>query len=472
MTLERQRPVLGHVAMLLVGTFLCLIGLTGCKDAIVAPIPETDVEAHGSTAPGTEAPGTEAPGTDTSGTYTPDPEVPVDAASGPTFRHMELLDQAVRNSGKDGGTVELVLGLQGLASADEVLHRYQLLDDVLHRYDFKYVFNGLAVSVPNKKLSNFLRHLRTDTDIRWVEPALALPKARSYSHANARGKQTISWGVLQTGALLSSARAGDGQGAIDGVDVYILDTGVSSSDVNVVEQRDFTDSEAQDKDGHGTHVAAIAGGIDNEMGTVGIAPGARVHSFKVVGPNNTADMATVVYAIDEVTRIKRENPSRPMVVSIALGANVNTSDYNSLDEAIQASTEAGVVYVVAAGNDYVDASNVTPAHTAEAITVGAQALPNQFAPFSNFGPAVDLLAPGADILAVEPDHGRKVKKLCLTSGTSMAAAHVVGAAALYLSEHPDATPAQVRDALVSAAKSGVSGVPSQTTNKALYVGVF
>lgn len=137
----------------------------------------------------------------------------------------------------------------------------------------------------------------------------------------------------------------------------------------------------------------------------------------------------------------------------------------SLHQAIKASVEAGITYVVAAGNASADASNFIPAAYDEVITVSALAdfdgqprgkssptcssdqldRDDTFWDFSNYGSAVDLIAPGVCIRSTWKDGGYET-----ISGTSMASPHVAGAAALYLVSHPDASPSQVKSALQSA----------------------
>ncbi|MEO1632423.1 MAG: S8 family serine peptidase, partial [Bacteroidota bacterium] len=126
-----------------------------------------------------------------------------------------------------------------------------------------------------------------------------------------------------------------------------------------------------------------------------------------------------------------------------------------------------------AGNDGADASTYSPAHVAEAITVGAYDQENRFASFSNYGPSVDLLAPGDLVVSLthlpaEASAGESI----LMSGTSMATPHAVGAAALYLHQHPNATPLAVKAALLGYSREGVHGVPANTTTRTLHVGDF
>ncbi|NNE34680.1 MAG: S8 family serine peptidase, partial [Rhodothermales bacterium] len=158
--------------------------------------------------------------------------------------------------------------------------------------------------------------------------------------------------------------------------------------------------------------------------------------------------------------------------NISFGADIGTTEYNALDHAVASAVAQGVVVVVAAGNDGIDAATVTPAHVREAITVGAfESTPATFASFSNFGDVVDILAPGVDILSMSTEAGRSAPP-ALMSGTSTAAPHVAGAAALLLARTPALTPAEVQDAIVSAAQARsltIYGAPANTTNLSLWV---
>ncbi len=140
----------------------------------------------------------------------------------------------------------------------------------------------------------------------------------------------------------------------------------------------------------------------------------------------------------------------------------------ALDAAVKASIDAGITYAVAAGNDSSDACSASPADQPDAITVGATDDKDAKATFSNFGRCVDVFAPGVDITSVgitAPDSTAKM------SGTSMATPHVAGGIALYLSEHPDAKPADVAKALVGTATPDKVGDPGTgSPNKLLFVG--
>ncbi len=251
----------------------------------------------------------------------------------------------------------------------------------------------------------------------------------------------------------------------------MIDSGVSSSDLNVVDAIDFRGSEfdPSDGDGHGTHVAGTIAALDDDDGVVGIAPGARVHNLRVLDQDGSTDVSVVIAAMEHVIAARNARPTTPMVVNLSIGEDVGTTELTALDQAIETAIDLGVVVVVAAGNQRVDASRVTPAHVPGALTVGAFDAAGGFAPFSNFGPMVDLLAPGVDVVSLEP--GDKSKKATM-SGTSSAAPHVAGAAALYLSAHPDASPEQVRQALLDASRGPVAFTPAGTSARSLWVGDF
>ncbi len=410
---------------------------------------------------------------------------------GPKFRHQHLFDQALtrRSAGKSQSSDDLhlivkladhVVDKQKVLERYRVMDRYKVLDRyrVLDRFDYNSVFNGWAWQIEDSlgttDFDPFLAELTQDPDILWFEPDFDVDSPPSNASPGAQGQQ-IPWSVAAIGGTQSWAVSGDGTGSVD-IDLYVLDTGIANADnddpnddLALVENLDFREdmNDAVDHDGHGTHVAGIAAAVDDNDGLVGVAPGARIHNLKVLGDNGRSDVSIVIAAVEHITAQKQANPSVPIVVNMSLGEDIGTPDYSALDEAIQASAAAGVVYVVAAGNAGKDAATVTPAKVTEAITVGSYDLTNRFSSFSNWGPKVDILAPGEDIVSLSPSGAGAPVEM---SGTSMAAAHVSGAAALYLAQHPSATPAQVRQALLDAAKANVTDVPSGTTNKSVWVG--
>lgn len=335
--------------------------------------------------------------------------------------------------------------------AGEVASTYGLNLEHVYRYTIK----GFAAEIPEDKLIA----LRNDPRINYIEEDGIV-----YAFA-----QTLPWGVDRIDADISSTKAGDGSGSVTGVRVYIIDTGIQLNhpDLNVVGGVDFTGKgTADDGNGHGTHVAGIVGAKDNDSYVVGVAPGVELFAVKVLGDNGSGSFSNVIAGVDFVTQQKLNNPNLPMVANMSLGARTGTS-YNSLDYAVVNSINAGVVYTIAAGNDGQDAKFYSPAHVKEAITVGAYDESNKFATFSNWGSLLDINAPGVRILSTYI--GSSTATL---SGTSMAAPHVAGTAALYLSGNPNATPQQVRDRLVADGKAWVSVNRKNTTKLSVYAGNY
>ena len=244
------------------------------------------------------------------------------------------------------------------------------------------------------------------------------------------------------------------------VDIAVLDTGVSLDhpDLNVYRDVTFINgtTTGNDDNGHGSHVAGIAAAKDNDVGIVGIAPGARIWAIKVCDSFGeckiTNQIKGIEYAIQhaneiDVLNISVENPNSP-----------------ALNNIINAAVKAGITVVVSAGNHGKDASATSPANNHNVITVSAigdsdgvcgaagpdltlddnSTIPDDaFAFFSNFGPAVKIATPGVNILSTYNGTGYAVD-----SGTSMAAPYVSGAAALYKAQHPYAMPSEVTAAVL------------------------
>jgi subtilisin family serine protease len=180
----------------------------------------------------------------------------------------------------------------------------------------------------------------------------------------------------------------------------------------------------------------------------------------VLDCNGSGSYSTIIAGIDWVS----SHASKGSVANMSLGGSASTA----VDDAVRRSIAAGVTYAVAAGNSNADACSSSPARTAEAITVGATDSNDARASFSNYGSCVDVFAPGVGITSA---YGSGDTATARMSGTSMASPHVAGAAALILSANPSATPAQVRELLVSSAVSGkVTNAGTGSPNKLLYAG--
>lgn len=243
-----------------------------------------------------------------------------------------------------------------------------------------------------------------------------------------------------------------------GVHIYVIDTGVRDS------HREFggrigggysavrDGRGTRDCNGHGTHVAGTAAG-----GEYGVARQATLHAVRVLGCNGSGSNADVIAGVDWVAR----NARKPAVANMSLGGGAS----RALDRAVRDAIRAGVVFVAAAGNSDTDACDSSPARLPEALTVAASTRRDTRAEFSNKGECVDLFAPGEGISSSWHSDDRATRSL---SGTSMAAPHVAGAAALYLATHQQAAPDSVAKALLQQAASGKLRATSGSPNRLLH----
>ena len=247
------------------------------------------------------------------------------------------------------------------------------------------------------------------------------------------------------------------------VDIAVVDSGISKShpELNVYRDVSFVNetTSGDDDDGHGSHVAGTAAAKDNSFGVVGVAPGARLWALKVCY-DNRCPVSDQIKAMDYIIQHADEID----VVNISL----ESPRSKLLDRAVnKVVSEGGITVVAAAGNEARDTKFNSPARSPDVIAVSAIAdsdgkcgglgrttiggADDHFANFSNFGSDVDLAAPGVDIISTynKGDYG-------LESGTSMAAPHVTGYAALYKADNPLATPSEVKSALLQTAATSTT----------------
>jgi serine protease len=231
------------------------------------------------------------------------------------------------------------------------------------------------------------------------------------------------------------------------VNVYVIDTGILNSHVEFEGRAQSgidtidDDSDSTDCNGHGTHVAGTIGGK-----TYGVAKKVKLFGVRVLDCEGSGQYSDVIAGVDWVTA----NHVKPAVVNMSLGGPVS----QALDDAIKNSIQAGITYVVAAGNENQDACNSSPAGVAQALTVGSTDSADKRSSFSNHGSCVNIMAPGSRILSATHTSNSATETL---SGTSMAAPHVAGVAALYLSSQPQASPQNVFETLRSNSVSNKIG---------------
>ncbi|AEV87684.1 peptidase [Actinoplanes sp. SE50] len=268
------------------------------------------------------------------------------------------------------------------------------------------------------------------------------------------------WGldrIDQRSATLSKTYTATDDGSA--VHAYVIDTGIrithSEFGGRASYGYDFADGDrvASDCNGHGTHVAGTIGGA-----RYGVAKKVQLVAVRVLGCDGGGSISDVIDGVDWVT----EHAIKPAVANMSMGGSVS----RSLDYAVQESIASGVTYVVAAGNEDDDARWSSPADVPAAITVGATDSRDRRASFSNYGSGVDLFAPGVDIRSSVADSNTATD---VYSGTSMAAPHVAGAAALLLDANPSLTPGQVRDRLVANATTGRVADRMGSPNRLLFV---
>lgn len=343
-------------------------------------------------------------------------------------------------------------------------HLQEFTIDVL--YVYRFALRGYA-TITTREVAVALNE---DPRVAWIE----LDGAVSASG------QVVPFGIDRIDAERSSIARIDGRDERVEVDVAVIDSGVDLDhpDLHVAPGTGKNCSllglaEAvppEDVRGHGTIVAGIIGALDNGVGVVGVAPGARIWPVKVLNDDGRGHISQVVCGVDYVTAHAEEIE----VANMSLGGDggddgrCGQRDQDALHKAICASVEEGVTYVVGAGNDSKDAATLKPAAYDEVITVSSLTdydgapggrgerssdcvlpidLPpldedDSFSDFSNYGTDIDFIAPGRCILstAAGGTYG-------WGTGTSVAAPHVAGAAALFKALHRAALPKTIKKAL-------------------------
>jgi subtilisin family serine protease/lysophospholipase L1-like esterase len=283
------------------------------------------------------------------------------------------------------------------------------------------------------------RRLAADPAVAYVEPNQLVRAADTQPSPPSWGLDRVDQRSLPLDSSYTSPNSGSG------VHAYIIDSGIrithadfggrASSGFDAVDG-----GAADDCNGHGTHVAGTVGGA-----TYGVAKDVSLVAVRVLDCAGAGTSAYLLAGLDWVAA----NAVKPAVVNVSVSlAGVDSA----VDSAVANSIASGVVYAVAAGNDNADACTRSPAHASAALAVGATTSDDARAPYSNYGSCVDLFAPGSDITSAgySDDTATTVR-----SGTSMATAHVAGAAALALAANPAWTPSQVGAYLLGNATTGV-----------------
>ncbi|MFE6838335.1 S8 family peptidase [Streptomyces sp. NPDC057705] len=355
--------------------------------------------------------------------------------------------------------------VHGLGVADAVDGSFVvILDASANKEDLAKKYGGKLERSYGSQVNGFSASGMTVKEAKRLaaDPAVGTVVQNKRFRINETQEKPPSWGLDR---IDQAATAGDDKytypdGGGAGVTAYVIDTGVriSHKDFGGRAAHGFdaidNDDTADDGNGHGTHVAGTIAGTAH-----GVAKKAKVVAVRVLDDNGSGTTEQVVAGIDWVTK----NHSGPSVANMSLGGGAD----EALDAAVKRAVASGVTFSVAAGNESSDAGQGSPSRVPEALTVASSTEDDQQSDFSNFGSVVDLYAPGSEITSAWKDSDTAVKTI---SGTSMAAPHVAGAAALYLAAHPSATPADTAAALTGGATKGAIKNPSSgTANKLLKV---
>ncbi|MGW6568097.1 S8 family peptidase [Streptomyces sp. NPDC054975] len=352
------------------------------------------------------------------------------------------------------------LGVEGAVAGSYIV----LLDEKADKGDLAKEYGGTLRRSYDSAVNGFSVNGLSETEAKRLaaDPAVAKVVQNKKFSINATQENPPSWGLDRVD---QAETAGDKKytypdGGGEGVTAYVIDTGVRTT------HKDFegratsgfdavdNDDDASDGNGHGTHVAGTIAGAAH-----GVAKKAKIVAVRVLDDNGSGTTEQVVAGIDWVTK----NHQGPSVANMSLGGGADPA----LDEAVKKAIAAGVTFGVAAGNESSDAGAGSPSRVQEAITVASSTEDDQQSSFSNFGSVVDLYAPGSEITSTWNDSDEGTKTI---SGTSMATPHVVGAAAVYLAAHKDATPDKVAEALVAGATPDKISNPSGgTANKLLKI---
>lgn len=357
----------------------------------------------------------------------------------------------LKAGGAGGGTAATPAALDRSAAATTEAVRRARRQGIRVQREFRRALAAYSARLDAGQLAK----VRRDPAVAFVEADRVIRAAGTQTNP-VWGLDRIDQRALPLNASYTSASDGSG------VTVYVIDTGIRathaefggrvSGGFSAISDGRGTD----DCGGHGTHVAGTIGSA-----TYGVAKAVSLVPVRVLGCDGYGTTSGVIAGVDWVTA----NRAAASVANMSLGGGAS----QALDAAVNRSIAAGVTYSVAAGNSSANACYESPARVPDAITVGASTVLDARASFSNYGTCVDLFAPGRSITSAWATSDTATATV---SGTSMAAPHAAGAAALYLAANGTASPAAVRDALVGAATTDVlADVGAGSPNRLLYTAV-
>ncbi|KAF5018461.1 hypothetical protein F66182_9558 [Fusarium sp. NRRL 66182] len=357
-------------------------------------------------------------------------------------KHEEALTKKAKSKGKEGVVDNLELGgFQG------------------------YVAEMTSSELKDVTNSDLVAHIEKDVAFNFsavVDSSFGPLTKRAYTK-----QLNAPWGLARisqrTGRGLDAQYYYD-KTANAGANVYVIDTGIrithkEFSGRAVWGANFISGSPNQDENGHGTHVAGTVGGT-----TLGVAKNCRLIAVKVGDKNAGSSISIALKGIQwAVNHAKSKGLAKKSVLNLSGGGPFTAA----INDAIKAATDAGLTVVVAAGNEGDDVSYYSPASSPSAITVGSSDASNWRAATSNYGPLVDIFAPGVGIPSSWHTGDSSIRYL---SGTSMAAPHVAGLAAYFISKEGIQGSANVTKRILSAALVDQIIDPLTSKNRLAYNG--